>query len=314
MLIAMNQPRIVSLVPSATETVHRLGLGHAIVGRSHVCNFPVEAQSPPVLTRPHLEKPTSRGIHEEVRERLSAGLALFDLDLDQLRELAPSHLLVQDQCSVCAVSPADLEVALSDWLGAAPTLVRLAPHQLADVWRDILTIGDAIGCGAEARALQTTLSFQLSDLVERVGSKAVRPRVACIEWLDPIMVAGHWVPELVRLAGGEPILADTGGPSRTVELAELIEARPEIVIVQACGFDLPTARHEWRRHRALESALRDATAAAGAPPLRIALVDGDAYFNRPGPRLVDSAELLAEILHPRSSPCVYAGAGWESAD
>lgn len=303
----MTSPRIVSLVPSATETVYRLGLGDALVGRSHVCNFPPEVSALPVLTRPQLASRSSRGVHDEVQSLLAEGLALFDVDLDLLRALAPTHLLVQDQCSVCAVSPADLEGALAGWLaGPRPELVRLAPHQLSDVWADITIIGDAIDRPEAARSLRKELSYRLSDLAESTGLHQKRPRVACVEWLDPVMIAGHWVPELVRLAGGEPILAEVGAPSRTLDLESLERAAPDVVVLQPCGFDLAQGRAAWDEATSLRSALsrwRD----ANAEPIRVALADGDAFFNRPGPRLVESAELLAEILHPTRERPALAG-------
>jgi iron complex transport system substrate-binding protein len=316
MLAAMPDLRIISLVPSATETVCRLGLAGALVGRSHVCNFPREVTSLPILTRPELAKTSSLGIHKEVRARLSEGLAIFDVDLEKVRALAPTHLLVQDQCSVCAVSPTDLEQALAEWLDPAPVLVRLAPHQLADVWADIETIGLALGKDAAAAKLCQTLSHRLSDLAEAAGKtqatmpgETARPRVACIEWLDPIMIAGHWVPELIRLAGGEPVLARTGGPSATVQLAELEQASPDIIVVQPCGFDLPATQKEWAAHPHLHTAFSSWHGSDGLP-VRVALADGDAYFNRPGPRLVESAEVLGEILHPAAAEPIHRDHGW----
>lgn len=305
----MPTPRIVSLVPSATETVFRLGLGGALVGRSHVCDWPEEARLRPALTRPRLESTASREIHDELRSHLAAGLAIYEIDLEALRALAPTHLLVQDQCSVCAVSPSDLETALAEWLGQKPTLVRVAPHQLADVWSDIQRIGDALGCSERAKSLCLELTDRITDLVERIGAPPLRPRVACVEWLDPIMIAGHWVPELVRLAGGEPVLATMGGASNTVELETLLQARPDLIFIECCGFNLEESKAQWAEQKALRETLCDwlseqkhlhgAETGAGAgelPAPRIVLTDGDAFFNRPGPRLVESAEILADAL------------------
>ncbi len=299
MLGAMASPRIVSLVPSATETVFRLGAGDGLVGRSHACDFPPAATSRPALTRPRLGETSSRGIHDELRGLLARGLAIFDLDLEALRALGPTHLIVQDQCSVCAVAPSDLEAGLAEWLGEKPTLVSLSPHTLHDVWRDLETIGQAIGRGDRATALRRELATRLSELVERIGHPPQRPRVACLEWLDPPMIAGHWVPELVRLAGGEPLLGRSGGASLTISTDELIAAAPEVVLVQACGFDLERTRHAWQQATALRAALAEGGASGSGPTPRVVLCDGDAYFNRPGPRLVDSAELLGEVLHPQ---------------
>jgi iron complex transport system substrate-binding protein len=290
----MAATRIVSLVPSATETVFRLGAGDSLVGRSHACDFPAEAQSRPVLTRPRLSQTSSRGIHDELRSLLSGGLAIYDLDLDGLRALAPTHLLVQDQCSVCAVSPADLEAALAEWLGTPPELVQLAPSQLHDVWRDLAAIGDAIGRSAEATRLRHVLADDLTNIVEGLGALPGRPRVACIEWLEPLMIAGHWIPELVRIAGGEPLLNHTGAPSRTIDCAELLAASPEVIVLQVCGFDLEASRRAWDAWPELRKALAELP--DDRP--RVFLTDGDAFFNRPGPRLVESTKILAAILHP----------------
>lgn len=300
----MPTPRIVSLVPSATEAVFRLGLGDALVGRSHVCDWPREAQRCPALTRPRFEETSSRGIHDELRANLEAGLAIYDIDLETLRRLAPTHLLVQDQCSVCAVSPSDLEAALSEWLGQEPILVRVSPHDLADVWGDLQRIGDALGAREQARQLRLELSDRLTALVERIDVPERRPKVACVEWLDPLMIAGHWVPELVHLAGGDPVLAKTGGASTTIDLDELIQAEPDLIFVECCGFDLEASKVQWQAQDALRGALRDwvdarTRAAAKDRTIRlprIVLTDGDAFFNRPGPRLVESAEILAEAL------------------
>lgn len=288
--------RIVSLVPSATETVFRLGAGDHLVGRSHVCLYPTEATALPALTQVKLGAESSRGIHDEVRARLSEGLALYDVDLDRLRQLEPTHLLVQDQCSVCAVSPADLETALREWFGKAPEVVALAPHQLIDVWADIERVGNAVGRAAEARQLCADLAGRLSDLVESSVPSAPRPRVACVEWLEPLMIAGHWVPELVRLAGGEPVLAETGGASTTVDVKTLAQAQPDVLIIQICGFDLAASRRAWTQAEGLRAELARAFG-DGRPAIPIFLTDGDAYFNRPGPRLVDSAEIVAALLN-----------------
>ncbi|MFK7898648.1 MAG: cobalamin-binding protein [Myxococcota bacterium] len=318
MLILVLIPRIVSLVPSATETVFRLGMGDALVGRSHVCDWPEAARSRPALTRPRLESTSSRGIHDELRSHLAEGLAIYEIDLEALRDLRPTHLLVQDQCSVCAVSPSDLEAALAEWLGEKPTLVRLAPHRLDDVWEDLQRIGDALGCGDRANRLRLEINQRLAELSAQVATnKNIRtepPRVACIEWLDPLMVAGHWVPELVRLAGGEPVLAASGGPSTTLSTRALIEADPDLIFVECCGFDLEASQSHWQEQSDLRSELRDWLEAKRSAednqhstpatrqgeeresPSRIVLSDGDAFFNRPGPRLVDSAEILAEAI------------------
>lgn len=305
----MSPPRIVSLLPSATEIVCALGLRDALVGRSHECDHPPGVEALPACTRARLADGTSREIDGRVRDLVSRGLSVYDVDAALLRELAPDVVVTQDQCEVCAASLADVEDALGEWLEARPRVVSLSPVLLGDVWDDVRRVGEALGVGSRARALADALTERVSEVGERTGG-LTRPTLACIEWLDPLMSAGNWVPELVALAGGRSVLAESGRHSAWLEPAALAAADPDVVVCMPCGFDLERTRRElgplaerpaWRSLRAVRQG-------------RVYLTDGNAYFNRPGPRLADSLEILTEILHPEQFPPRRRGArgdtGW----
>ncbi len=285
--------RVVSLLPSATEMVFALGCGDRLVGRSHECDHPESASALPVCTRASFEDGTSREIDDRVTSRLQQGLSLYEVDLGRLRELAPDLVLTQDQCRVCAVHRSELEASLDEWTGRRVEIVSLAPARLADVWSDLQRVGEALGVAETAGRVGARLADRVTELGERTGD-ARRPGVVCLEWIEPLMVAGNWVPELVAVAGGRSLLGRTGQHSPRVDWAALRACDPDVIVVTACGFDLPRTRREmtplldhpeWPELRAVQTG-------------RVFLTDGNAYFNRSGPRLVESAEILAEILHP----------------
>jgi iron complex transport system substrate-binding protein len=299
--------RIVSLLPSTTEIVCALGLGPRLVGRSHECDFPPCVEELPACTRAKLD-PEAPGaeIDRRVRRLVAEGLSVYRVDAERLRELRPDVILTQEQCEVCAATPRDLEDALAEWIGARPRVVSLAPATLGDVFRDVARVAAELGAAGRGRDVVAELGARVSAIGEQTGDLAPRPRVACLEWLDPPMAAGHWMPELVRLAGGSPLFTEAGQPSAWIGLGELRDADPDLIVALPCGFDLPRTREELR---GLE-ADPDFAALRAARAGRVALVDGNAYFNRPGPRLVDSLEILAEILHPDRFHFGHAGAAW----
>lgn len=301
--------RIASLLPSATEITWALGFGDRLVGRSHECDFPPEVARLPVLTQARLDPAApSRTIDARVREIVSEGTSVYRVDAERLRELAPDVILTQQQCEVCAASPRDLEDALAGWLGARPQVVSLEPATLGDVWDDFATVAGALGDLDRGRTLAAELANRVAELSERAQRIRPQPRVACIEWIDPLMAAGNWVPELVTLAGGHNLLGTTGAHSPWLEPEALAAADPDVIVVLPCGFDLARTRAEleprldtppWCELRAV----RDA---------RVLVTDGNQYFNRPGPRLVESLEILAEILHPQEFAARHRGTGWAS--
>jgi iron complex transport system substrate-binding protein len=296
--------RIVSLLPAATEIAWALGLGERLVGRSHECDWPAEALGLPALTRPRIDPAaSSREIHEAVGRAVTAtpgsSTALFALDVERLAGLAPEVILTQATCEVCAISGDDVAEAVRR-SATAVRLVPLAATTLAGLWADILAVGVATGTLPKAREVVARLQARSDSVACRARSLAraglPKPRVAVIEWLDPPMAAGNWVPELVRLAGGEDCLGRPGEHSHWIDWPAVAAADPDVVILAPCGFTLERIVAEattpaMREHLAPLRAVR-----AG----RLWAIDGHHLLNRPGPRLVDSLEVLAEILHPEA--------------
>ncbi len=286
--------RIVSLIPSATEIVCALGARSELVGVSHECDFPPDVRRLPALTRPKIPLDgASAAIDRSVRGLVARGLGVYDIDVPRLAALAPDVIVTQQQCEVCAVSYADVERAARDVLGPGTAIVSLAPNALDDVWRDVGAVGAALGRASQAAALVARLRRQLDDVAAAVADTE-RAVTACIEWLDPLMLAGNWIPELVAVAGGSYPFGVAGEASHVVEWDVLLSAEPAVAVVMPCGFGIEqtrrelaalTARTEWRALPAVRAH-------------RAAIVDGNAYLNRPGPRLVESAAILARLIHP----------------
>ncbi|MDD9902125.1 MAG: cobalamin-binding protein [Rhodospirillaceae bacterium] len=286
--------RILSLLPSATEIVAALGAQSRLVGRSHECDFPSGLEELPVCTAPRLDpSASSREIDRAVKAALAEALAVYDVDEEALRRLAPDVIVTQDQCDVCAVARADVEAAVARWTGSAATLVTLHPADLASALADIRKVGVAIGATAQAKALTGTIEARRADIARQTSS--LEPRtVACIEWTDPLMAAGNWVPELVSLAGGQDVFGVAGEHAPWIGWDDLRQADPDVIVFMPCGFGLERCRAEASRVAELQD-WRDLRAVKAD---RVFVTDGNSYFNRPGPRLAESLEILAEILHP----------------
>ncbi len=285
--------RIVSLLPSATEIAAALGLAENLVGRSHECDFPPSVAALPVCTATKLEKGlSSQAIEDRVKAIVEKGLSVYDVDAPLLRSLKPDVILTQSQCAVCAVTPADLEEALAAWVGTPPLLISLAPDDFADVLGDFRRVGAATGRAAEAEAAVAQMEAAMRELASR-PVPADAPRMLAVEWIEPLMVAGNWVPELARAAGAEPLLADTGVHSHWIAFDAVRAADPDIIAFMPCGYQLDQTLPEARRLLA-GSGWRDLRAVRDG---RVFAVDGHHLFNRPGPRLIESAEVLAAILH-----------------
>jgi len=299
--------RIASLLPATTEIACALGLRERLVGRSHECDHPPDVAALPVLTAPRrpLEGP-SGAIDARVRELVRDGLSLYEVDAEALRALRPDLVLTQDQCAACAVSLDDVEAALAAWTGGAPRVVSVAPWTLREVWASIRAIADAAGVAARGAALARALSDRVASIGERAAGLGARPRLACLEWLDPPMDAGHWMPELVALAGGRSALGASGARSRAVDVEAIEAADPDAILLAPCGFDLPRTRRELPALLARPGFAALRAAREG----RLYAADGNAFFNRPGPRLVESLEILAEMLHPGAFAFGHEGRGW----
>jgi iron complex transport system substrate-binding protein len=284
--------RIASLVPSATEMLFALGLGERVVAVTHECDYPPGVEQLPHLTRSVIgEGLDAAEIDRAVRERTGEGEALYELDEDVLAELEVDLIVTQAVCEVCAVSFDDVR-AVAERLPTKPEVISLDPSTLGEVLADIPRLASAAGVEEAGEALVESLGERL-EAVERAVEEAARPRVAALEWLDPVYIGGHWVPQMIELAGGEDALGLPGEKSRTAEWSEVEAAAPEVVVSMPCGYYAEQAAAEtmrWRRHLGLVGARS------------VYAVDAAAYFSRPGPRLVDGVELLGHLLHPELVP------------
>jgi iron complex transport system substrate-binding protein len=306
----MSSPRIISLLPSATEIAAALGFRDHLVGRSHECDFPLAVDELPACSSTKISvQGTSSEIDDRVKEIVAEGLSVYRVDVDRLRELRPDLILTQTQCAVCAVTPRDLEQALCTWTGAQPAIVSLEPNNLGDVWNDIRRVAEALGVPSRAEEPIASLTKRLTTIREEAQGLA-RPTVAAIEWLEPLMAGGNWMPELIEIAGGESLFARAGEHSDWLEWATLIEADPEVILLLPCGFKIAQTVRDlnlllenpaWPNLRAVKKR-------------HVYVIDGHHFFNRPGPRLVESAEIVAEILHPDRFDFGHRGTGWISID
>ena len=286
--------RIVSLLPSATEVLFALGLDREIVGVSHECDFPPQAKTKPVVIHsriPHDASPAE--IDRLVSEYVHRGESLYAVDAEMLEKLAPDLIVTQDLCHVCAASPDDLATALTRF-DRRPEVLCLNPQELGDVWRDILWVGED-GCrGPQAEALLKQIGARLGALEQQLPQSADRPRVAFLEWLQPFYVGGHWVPEMIRVAGGEDVLGKVRTPSFRVHLQEIVEAEPEILLIAPCGYNAQQARDEYRSMDFPEQWKAMPAVRNG----RVYALEANSYFSRPGPRLITGIEALAKLFHP----------------
>jgi iron complex transport system substrate-binding protein len=277
--------RIVSFLPAGTEIVHALGAGDMLVGRSHECDYPAGVERLPVVSRPALDLSglTQAEVDDAVAAKMRSGESLYVVDETLLRELAPDVILTQDLCQVCAPSGNELTRAVLT-LPSRPNVVYLSPRTLSEIDANIIAVGEAIGRAGEARTIVANSQDRIARVRERVRGVARRPRVAFLEWTDPLFCAGHWVPEMVDIAGGEDRLGRPGADSVRMSWDDVAAWSPEVVVVAPCGFGLADAER-------LSRELPD------IPNARIVPVDANAYFARPGPRYVEGIELLERVIH-----------------
>ena len=288
--------RIVSLLPSATEILALIGLQEQLVGVSHECDYPPGVQALPHVTRSAIAGGLPSGeIDRLVREQLETEKALYHLDLDLLRELKPDLIVTQALCDVCAVAASEVDAAAC-LLPGNPRVINLEPMSLQEVFDTIAHVGEVTGHTAPARLALNDLEARVAR-VRQLGEAIApgdRPRVAFLEWIDPLFNAGHWTPELIEYAGGIDVLGSKHQPSRTIRSEDLMAAEPEVLFVAQCGFTMARTEQDLPLLTALPGFDRLPCARDG----RLFYSDGNAYFSRPGPRLVDSLEILAYALHP----------------
>ncbi len=299
--------RIVSLIASATEIVCELGFESSLVGRSHECDFPPSVQRLPVCTSPRFAvHGSSAEIDRRVKEILEQSLSVYLVDADKLRELRPDVIVTQTQCEVCAVSEKDVQTALCEWIDSRPQIVSLRTNDLHDFWLDIARVADALGVPDGGKALLDRLQARMAVVADKAAKLATRPSVAAVEWIEPLMSAGNWMPQMVYLAGGSMLFGEDGQHSPRLAWDDFCRADPDVILVTPCGWDIAksreelpalTSKPEWSKLKAVRNG-------------QVYLADGNQYFNRPGPRLVESLEILAEVLHPEAFHFGHEGRGW----
>ncbi len=303
----MIHPRIISLLPSATEIVCALGLQENLVGRSHECDYPSGVTQLPICSRPKFQPDgTSYEIDKKIKAIVQEGLSVYRIDGQKLTSLQPDIIVTQSQCDVCAVSTQELNKALQKFTGKTPTIVDQQPHSLDHIFKDIERIAYALSVPDRGQQLIQSLTSTLQQLEKQTQSLSPQPKVACLEWLSPLMTAGNWMPTLIEKAGGQNQLSTPNKHSGYTSWSSLIENDPDILLLSPCGFTI---------NQTLDN-LRDLTERKGWEQLtavqnkQVYITDGHHYFNRPGPRLVDSVKMMAEIFYPGQFDFGFKGKGW----
>jgi iron complex transport system substrate-binding protein len=300
--------RVVSLLPSATEIVAGLGCAGRLVGRSHECDYPASVESLPVCTRARVELGgSSAEIDASVRDAVKDAVSIYEVLEDQLQSLAPDVIVTQSQCEVCAVSFDEVKAAVASWSGCDPVLVSLESRTLAGVYKDITRVAEALGVSKAGHDLVTAMTGCTTAVADAAQGLDTSPAVACIEWTEPLMAAGNWIPEMVSLAGGKNIFGEAGEHAPGLAWEEFLDADPEVIILMPCGFDMKRAATEAGLLSSRPGWQDLAAVRAG----RVYATDANAYFNRPGPRLADSLEIMAEILHPEVFQFGHENRGWQ---
>ena len=299
--------RIVSLLPSATEIIDCLGLTPALVGRSHECDYPATIKDLPVCTEARLDSNKRSGqIDADVQSLMQKALSIYKIKTEVLERLQPTHIITQDQCDVCAVNLPEVEKAIAQLTDSHPRIISLQPKILKEVWNDISRVAKALE--VEVQPVLDRLQDRIKVINDKVEILVTqKPTVVALEWTEPLMVGANWIPELIEIAGGKPLLGKRGENSPYLFWESLIDIDPEIIVIMPCGFDLERTAQEskiltehpaWKALKAVKQG-------------KVFVTDGNAYFNRPGPRLVDSAEILSEIFHPDLFNFGHKGKSWK---
>ena len=303
----MPNQRIISLLPAATEMICALGLEHQLVGRSHECDYPSSIVNLPVCSSAKfISGSNSAEIDKQVKEILSDSLSIYEVDSALIKQLSPDIIITQAQCEVCAVSLNDVELALKDLLEKECQIISLEPHGLDDIYREIQLLADHLGVPEEGVELLELSEERINIIRHKLKFISERPSVACVEWLSPLMIAGNWTPEIVEIAGGTPVLTLAGKHSSYINFEDIVKANPDILVIMPCGFSIQRTLQEinllidlpgWSDLKAVQNQ-------------KIFVVDGNQYFNRSGPRITDSIEIMAEIINPKQFVFGYEGNGW----
>jgi iron complex transport system substrate-binding protein len=286
--------RILSLLPSATEIAYALGLGEELVGISHECDYPPEARTKPIISTSDVRRTLrSDEVHRAVGSHSHSAHSLYRIDEQLLQEVSPDIILTQELCSVCAVPVSQVREAARILAGSC-RILSLEPETFRQILDSILAVGEVTGREARARQVVEALDKRIGRVSSTGSSARTRPRIFCMEWMDPVMAGGHWIPEMVRLAGGTDNLGHDGRPSTVIEWAQVAEYSPEFLVIMPCGYKVPRSLAEVDRLASRPGWYRMPAVRDG----RVYIVDSPAYFSRPGPRIVNGLEILAQIIHP----------------
>lgn len=303
----MSAGKIISLLPAATEIICALGFEQNLVGRSHECDYPESVKQLPPCSYANMEEGLSSSeIDNKVKEILTDGLSIYTVDREKIKELQPDVVITQAQCEVCAVSLPEVEEALQQLLNKDAKIVSLSPASLEDIFSNIREVADALDAAASADELLESLHERVDIIKHKLKFIDKKPTVACIEWLEPLMVSGNWIPDLVTIAGGQPVLAEAEKHSPYVDWNDIRLQDPEIIVIMPCGFSIERTLKEID----ILLQLPGFDQLQAVKNNQVYIADGNQYFNRPGPRIVDSIEILAEIINPKQFIFGFEGNGW----
>ena len=298
--------RVLSLLSSTTEIIYALGCGDRLIGRSHECDYPEQVSELPVCTFPKFNVDgTSREVDDEVKSLVQSALSIYYINEKLLKELKPDIIFTQSQCEVCAVSVSDVENALKNITGLSSRVISVEPNSIEDIFNDILTIAEILNVRKKGKELVELIKAKI-DSTEKIVYQKSSPSVAAIEWIDPLMAAGNWVPQLIKVAGGKNLFGEAGKHSPWMKYNDLVEQDPEIIIVMPCGYDIKKSLIEIKT---LESKKGWGSLKA-VRNRNVYITDGNQFFNRPGPRIIESLEILLEIIHSDFSESKHIDSGW----
>ena len=301
-----NMQRIVSLLPSATEIVCALGFQDQLVGRSHECDYPQGIDQLPICTKAKFPQGSSAEIDQSVAALVKNGLSVYEVFGDVLENIKPDFIVTQSQCEVCAVSMKDVEQAVCQLISSRPEIINLEPVGYQDVFEDILKVGQTLGVASRAQNLVQDLQNRI-DLVAKTTEQITQKKsVVCIEWLEPLMNAANWVPTLVEKAGGVNLMGEEAHHSHYIQWEDIVSLNPDVILIMPCGFSIDRTLEEIHLLTQLPG-WQDLPAIIQK---EVYLTDGNQYFNRPGPRLADSVEIISEILYPELFPRKHSKQDW----
>ena len=304
---SMSEKRIISLLAAGTEIVCALGLQNQLVGISHECDFPEDIKKLPVCSSAEIDETlNSLQIDGQVKDKLSNALSIYKVDIERIKELKPDVIITQSQCEVCAVSLKDVERSLSDLINNGVEIISLQPDSLEDIFNDIEVIAGKLNADQNGLQLLEAMQERIDIIRHKLKFIDKKPKVVCIEWMSPLMTGGNWIPELIEIAGGIPLLSQNGKHSPVIDMEALRAADPEIIVISPCGFPIEKTLQDinflldlpgWAELSAVKNN-------------QVFIADGNHYFNRSGPRIVDSLEILAEIIHPKQFVFGYQNSAW----